>query len=142
MPGGSALPALLPVPLRTLFSQQDAVLRAAMAVWARPLSRWRCLLNTARAVGFARGLRSRGCTARACPELGPLAELPAGNEGVLCRLQAYRHLSVRSCSPPDSAKDGSFPSPESNLPSVQQQQATAETLPDLSAEILDEGKRL
>lgn len=111
-----------------------------MAAWARQVSRWRCLLNTACAVESPRRLRSRSCPARACRELAPLAVLPAGKELVLCRLQAYRQLSVGSCSPPDSAKGGSFSYPESNLPSVQQ--ANVETLPDLNAKILDEGKRI
>ncbi|NWW34356.1 MTEF3 factor, partial [Panurus biarmicus] len=106
-----------------------------MAVWARQVSRWCGLLNTARGVGFPRRLRSRGCTARACREFAALAVLPAG-KAVLCRLQACRQVSAGSCSPPDSAKDGSFSSPESNLPSVQQ--AKAEILPDLNAKILDE----
>ncbi|NXP61529.1 MTEF3 factor, partial [Chloropsis cyanopogon] len=110
-----------------------------MAVWARHVSRWRCLLDAARAVELPRRLRSRGCTARACREFAPVAALPAGKELVLCRLQAYRQVSVGSCSPPDSAKDGSVSSPESNLPSVQQEQAKAEILPDLNAKILDEG---
>ncbi|NXB33187.1 MTEF3 factor, partial [Eulacestoma nigropectus] len=109
-----------------------------MSVWARQVSRWCCLLNTARAVEFTRRLRSRGCTAQACREFAPLAVLPAGKEAVLWRLQACRRVSVGSCSPPDSAKDGSFSSAESNLPSVQQEQAKAETLPDLNAKILDE----
>lgn len=113
-----------------------------MAVWARQVSRWCCLLNAGRAVEFTRRLRSRGCTAQACRESAPLAVLPAGKEVVLWRLQACRHVSVGSCSPPDSAKDGPFSSPESNLPSVQQEQAKAETLPDLNAKILDEGKML
>lgn len=112
-----------------------------MAVWARQVSRWPCLLNTARAVEFPRRLRSRGCPARACRELAPVAVLPAGKEIVLSRLQAYRQLSVGSCSPPDSAKAGSFSS-ESNLPSVPQEQAKVETLPDLNVKILDEGKKL
>lgn len=113
-----------------------------MAVWARQVSRWCCLLNAARAVEFTRRLRSRGCTAQAFRESAPLALLPAGKEVVLWRLQACRHVSVGSCSPPDSAKDRPFSSPESNLPSVQQEQAKAETLPDLNAKILDEGKML
>ncbi|NXR99999.1 MTEF3 factor, partial [Oxylabes madagascariensis] len=106
-----------------------------MAVWARQLSR---LLNTARVVQFPRRLRSRGCTARACRGFAPPAVLPAGKEGVLGTLQPYRQVSAGGCSPPDSAKGGSFPSPESNLPSVQQEQAKAETLPDLNAKILEE----
>ncbi|NXY26337.1 MTEF3 factor, partial [Atrichornis clamosus] len=110
-----------------------------MAVWGRQVSRWCCLLNTARAVEFPRRLRSCGSTAQACREFAPLAVLPAGKEVVLWRLQTWRHVSVGSCCPSDSAKDGSFSSPESNLPSpVKQEEAKSETLPDLSAKILNE----
>ncbi|NXR56659.1 MTEF3 factor, partial [Hippolais icterina] len=109
-----------------------------MAVWARQVSRWCCLLNTARTVEFPRRLRSRGCPARACREFAPQAVLPAGKEVLMCRLQTYRQVSIGSCSPPDNAKGESFSSPESNLPSIQQEQAKAETLPDLNAKILDE----
>lgn len=113
-----------------------------MAVWARQASRWCSLLSTARAGGFPRRLSGRGGTARACRGFAALAVLPAGREPALCRLQAYRQVSAASSSPPDSAKGGPFSSPESNLPSVQQEQAKVETLPDLNAKILDEGKRL
>ncbi|NWI06597.1 MTEF3 factor, partial [Tichodroma muraria] len=109
-----------------------------MAVWVRHVSRWCRLLNTARALELPRRLRSRGCTARPCREFAALAVLPAGKEAVLCGLQAYRRVSVGSCSPPDSAKGGSFSPPENNLPSVQQEQAKVETLPVLNAKILDE----
>lgn len=106
-----------------------------MAMWARQASRWCCLLNTACAVG----LRSGGGPGRACRGFPPVA---AGKERALCRLQAYTQVSAGGCSSPDSAKGGSLSSPESNLPSVQQERAKAETLPDLNAKILDEGKRL
>ncbi|XP_050826415.1 transcription termination factor 3, mitochondrial [Serinus canaria] len=109
-----------------------------MALWARHVSRWGCLLSTARAVALPRRLWGRGCPARAYRGFARLAVLPAGKEEVLCRLQACRQVSAGSCSPPDSAKHGSFSSPESNLPSVQQEQAKPELLPDLNAKILDE----
>ncbi|NWQ62920.1 MTEF3 factor, partial [Neopipo cinnamomea] len=110
-----------------------------MALWARQASRWCCLLNASRAAGFPRRLRSCGSPAQTCHEFAPLALLPAGKDGALWRLQACRHVSVGSCSAPDSAKDGSFSSLESNLPSpVKQEQAEVETLPDLNAEILNE----
>ncbi|XP_032911948.1 transcription termination factor 3, mitochondrial isoform X2 [Catharus ustulatus] len=105
-----------------------------MALWARHVSRWRCLLGTARAE-LPRRLRSG---ARACPGLGPAAVLPAGQDAAPGTLQACRRLAVASCSPPDSAKTGSFSSPQSNLRSVQQGQAKVETLPDLDAKILEE----
>lgn len=138
-----ALPALrarcgsacvIPQPL---FSRQDAVLRWKMALWARQVSRWCYLLKTARAAECP-----GSGPARACRGFAPLALLPSRNLGVLpWGLQAGRHVSGGSCSPPDSAKDGSFSSPESNLPSpVKQEQAKAETLPDLNAKILYEGK--
>ncbi|XP_072780943.1 transcription termination factor 3, mitochondrial isoform X3 [Taeniopygia guttata] len=109
-----------------------------MAVWARPVSRWGCLLSAARAAELPRRLRSGGRPARACRQLARAAALPAGKEIVPGRLPACRRLSVGSRSPPDGAKDGSFSSPESNLPSVQQGQAKPEILPDLNAKILDE----
>ncbi|NXR87605.1 MTEF3 factor, partial [Hypocryptadius cinnamomeus] len=109
-----------------------------MAVWARHVSRWGCLLSTARAAELPRRLRGGGCSARACRGFARLAVLPAGKEIVPCRLQAYRQVSLGSCSPPDSAEDGSGSSPESNLPSVRQEEAKAEILPDLNAKILDE----
>lgn len=113
-----------------------------MAVWARHVSRCGCLLSAARAAELPRRLRSGGRPARACRQLARAAALPAGKEIVLGRLPACRQLSVGSRSPPDSVEDGSFSSPESNLPSVQQGQAKPEILPDLNAKILDEGKRL
>ncbi|XP_063246697.1 transcription termination factor 3, mitochondrial [Prinia subflava] len=109
-----------------------------MAVWARQVCRWGCLLSTARAAEFPGRLSSRGRSARACRELGPAAALPAGKERVLCGLQARRQVSAGTCPPPDSAEGGPRSSPQSNLPSVQQKQAKAETLPDLNAKILDE----
>ncbi|KAM6277470.1 transcription termination factor 3, mitochondrial isoform 1-T2 [Spheniscus humboldti] len=110
-----------------------------MALWARQVSCWRCLLQTARAAEFPRRLGICSSTAQACRGFASLALLPSRNDVFPWRLQAYRHLSAGSCSPPDSAKDGSFSSPESNLPSpVKQEQAKAETLPDLNAKILYE----
>ncbi|NXS39786.1 MTEF3 factor, partial [Balaeniceps rex] len=110
-----------------------------MALWARQVSRWRCLLQTARAAEFPRRLRGRSSTAQACRGFIPLALLPSRNDVLPWRLQAYRRVSVGSCSPPGGAKDGSFSSPESNLPSpVKQKQVKAETLPDLNAKILYE----
>lgn len=123
-------------------SQQDAVLRWKMALGVRQVSRWYCLLRTARAAEFSLRLRSCSVTAPACRACAPLALRPSRNNILLWRLQAYRHVSVGSCSLPDSAKDGSFSSPESNLPSpIEQEQAKAKPLPDLNAEILYEGKR-
>ncbi|XP_009322684.1 PREDICTED: transcription termination factor 3, mitochondrial isoform X2 [Pygoscelis adeliae] len=110
-----------------------------MALWARQVSRWRCLLQTARAAELPRRLRVCSSTAQARPRFASLALLPSRNDVFPWRLQAYRHVSVGSCSLPGSAKDGSFSSPESNLPSpVKQEQAKAETLPDLNAKILYE----
>ncbi|XP_058669530.1 transcription termination factor 3, mitochondrial [Ammospiza nelsoni] len=110
-----------------------------MAVWARHAARWGCLLSTARAAAeLPRRLGVAACPARACPELAGRAVLPAGKEAALCRLRGHRRLSAGSCSPPDSAKDAAFSAPESNLPSVQQEQAKPEILPDLNAKILDE----
>ncbi|XP_072708244.1 transcription termination factor 3, mitochondrial isoform X1 [Ciconia boyciana] len=121
------------------FSQQDTVLRWKMALWARQVSRWCCLLQTARAAEFPRRLRSCSSTVQACRGFAPLPLLPSRNDILPWRFQAYGHVSVGSCSPPDSAKDGSFSSPESNLPSpVKQEQAKAETLPDLNTKILCE----
>ncbi|NXU27761.1 MTEF3 factor, partial [Thalassarche chlororhynchos] len=110
-----------------------------MALWARQVSRWCCLLQTARAAEFPRRLRSCSSSAQACRGFAPLALLPSRNDVLPWRLQPYKRVSVGSCSPPNSAKDGSFSSPESNLPSlVKQEQAKAETLPDLNAKILYE----
>ncbi|NXS68569.1 MTEF3 factor, partial [Pandion haliaetus] len=110
-----------------------------MASWARQVSRWRCLLRTARAAEFPRRLSGCSSTAQGCRGFAPLALLPTRSDVLPWRWQAYRHVCVESCSPPGSAKDGSFSSPESNLPSpVKQEQAKAETLPDLNAKILDE----
>ncbi|NWS50402.1 MTEF3 factor, partial [Probosciger aterrimus] len=110
-----------------------------MALGVRQVSRWCCLLRTARAAAFLRRLRSCSITAQACREFVPLALPPCRNNSLLWRLQAYRHVSVGSCSPPDSANNGSFSSPESNLPSpVEQEQAKAKPLPDLNAKILYE----
>ncbi|KAM9279050.1 transcription termination factor 3, mitochondrial [Cariama cristata] len=110
-----------------------------MALWARQVSlRW-CLLKTARGAEFPGRLGSGSSTAQARREFARLALLPSGNDVLLWRLQAHRHVSVGSCPPPSSAKDGSSSSPESNLPSpIEQKQAKAETLPDLNAEILYE----
>ncbi|XP_050747793.1 transcription termination factor 3, mitochondrial isoform X3 [Gymnogyps californianus] len=119
--------------------QQDAALSWKMALWARQVSRWCCLLQTARAAEFPRRLSGRSSPAQGCRGFAPLALLPSRNDVLPWRLQAYRHVTVGSCSPPGSAKEGSFSSPESNLPSpVKQEQAKAETLPDLNAKILYE----
>lgn len=113
-----------------------------MASWARLAFRWRCLLRTGRAAEGHRGLSGCSSTAQGCRGFAPLALLPSRNDVLPWRLQAYRHACGESCSPPGSAKDGSFSSPESNLPSpVKQEQAKAETLPDLNAKIPYEGKR-
>ncbi|XP_032775704.1 transcription termination factor 3, mitochondrial isoform X4 [Strigops habroptila] len=126
-------------PRRERCEGQDAVLRWKMALGARQVSRWCCLLKTSRAAEFPRRLRSCSITAHACREFAPLALLPSKKNVLLWRLQAYRHVSVLSCSPPDSAKDEFFSSPESNLPSpVEQEQAKAKPLPDLNAKILYE----
>uniref|UniRef100_U3JSW8 Transcription termination factor 3, mitochondrial n=1 Tax=Ficedula albicollis TaxID=59894 RepID=U3JSW8_FICAL len=121
-----------------------------MALWARPVSRWRCLLTAARAdVPRRPGSRGGpwacpGLAAAAVPPAGKPLVLCAGGGGgggkplVLCALQAGRRLAAGSCSPPDSARRASSCSPESNLPSVQQGRAKVETLPDLNAKILDE----
>ncbi|XP_075599782.1 transcription termination factor 3, mitochondrial isoform X2 [Balearica regulorum gibbericeps] len=109
-----------------------------MPLWARQGSRWCGLLKAARAAEFPGSLRDRSSTAQACRGFASLALLPSRNDVLLWRWQGCRHVSVGSCSPPHSAKDGSFSS-ESNLPSpVKQEQAKAETLPDLNAEILYE----
>ncbi|XP_064298425.1 transcription termination factor 3, mitochondrial isoform X2 [Phalacrocorax carbo] len=109
-----------------------------MASWARQLSRWRCLLQTARAADFPRRL-SGSRSAQARRRLAPPALLPSRNDVLPWRSQACRRVSAGSCSPPGGAEDGSFSSPESNLPSpVKQEQPKAETLPNLNAKILYE----
>ncbi|NXT92439.1 MTEF3 factor, partial [Anhinga rufa] len=108
------------------------------APWARQLSRWRCLLQAARAAGLPRGLRSGG-GAPARRGLAPPALLPSGNDVLPRRWQACRRLSAGSCSPAGSAEDGSSSSPESNLPSpVKREHPKAETLPNVNANILYE----
>ncbi|XP_074941554.1 transcription termination factor 3, mitochondrial isoform X2 [Phalacrocorax aristotelis] len=109
-----------------------------MASWARQLSRWRCLLQTARAAEFPRRLSSSR-SAQARRRLAPPTLLPSRNDVLPWRSQACRRVSAGSCSPPGGAEDGSFSSPESNLPSpVKQEQPKAETLPNLNAKILYE----
>ncbi|XP_063183303.1 transcription termination factor 3, mitochondrial isoform X1 [Chroicocephalus ridibundus] len=110
-----------------------------MALWARQASRWCHLLKVACAAEFPGRLRGCSSTAQACHGFAPRALLSSPNDVLLWRLQAYRHVSVGSCSPPDSAKDGSFSSPKSNLPlPVKQEQAKPETLPDLNEKTLYE----
>ncbi|XP_054023422.1 transcription termination factor 3, mitochondrial [Dryobates pubescens] len=107
-----------------------------MALRARQVSRWCCLLQAARPAEFPRRLSGRSGTTQACPEATRLALLPAANAILTWRWQACRHVSVGSCSPAGSAKDGSFSSPQSSLPSpIKQEEAKAETLPELNAEI-------
>ncbi|XP_068789086.1 transcription termination factor 3, mitochondrial isoform X4 [Struthio camelus] len=117
----------------------DAILTRKMALWARQVSRWCCLLKRAHATECSRKL-SRGSNATwTCRVFCPLAVLPSRNDFLLWKLQTYRLSSVGSCSQPDSTKEGSLASPQSNLPSqVNQQQAKAEMLPDLNAEVLYE----
>ncbi|NWX79769.1 MTEF3 factor, partial [Alca torda] len=110
-----------------------------MALWARQASRWCHLLKAACAAEFRGRLRGCSSTAQACHGFSPRALLPSPNDVLPWRLQAYRHVSVGSCSPPDCAKDGSFSSPESNWPlPVKQEQTKPETLPDLNEKTLYE----
>ncbi|NXV75588.1 MTEF3 factor, partial [Atlantisia rogersi] len=109
-----------------------------MALWARHVSRWCCPLQTACAAQSPGRLRGCSSATRACRGSVPLALLPS-RQVLLWGLQACRHAAVGSCAPPGSAQDGSFSYPESNLPSpVKQEQAKAETLPNLHAKILYE----
>ncbi|XP_009948073.1 PREDICTED: transcription termination factor 3, mitochondrial [Leptosomus discolor] len=110
-----------------------------MALRARQVSRWCCLLRTARAAEFPRRLSGRSSTAQACRGFVPRAPLPSRNDVFPWRLQSYRQVSAGSCYPPSSAKDGCFSSPESNLPSpVKQEQAKAEILPDANAKACED----
>ncbi|KAM6318644.1 transcription termination factor 3, mitochondrial [Aegotheles albertisi] len=106
-----------------------------MALWARQISRWRCLLPAARAAGSPRAPPG---TVPACRGLAPRALLPAGNEALPGGWQARRHGAAGSCPPPGSAKEEFFPSPVSNLPAVKRERAAAETVPVPSAETLCE----
>ncbi|XP_064010798.1 transcription termination factor 3, mitochondrial isoform X2 [Pogoniulus pusillus] len=106
-----------------------------MALRARQVSRWCCLLQAARAAGFPRRLKGRSSTTQACPEPARLAPLPARSAVLTWRWLACRHVSVGSCSPTGSSEDGAS-SPQNSLPSpVKREEAKVETLPNLNAEV-------
>jgi len=102
-----------------------------MAVWARQVARCGWL----RAAGLL-GLRSRSGAARACCGAAPLPALLSGH-----RLPPWRLRVSVDCAQPSRAK-GEACAPRSSLPvAVKQEQAAPETVSDLSAAKLYEGKR-
>lgn len=102
-----------------------------MAVWARQVARCGWL----RAAGLL-GLRSRSGAARACCGAAPLPALLSGH-----RLPPWRLRVSVDYAQPSRAK-GEACAPRSSLPvAVKQEQAAPETVSDLSAAKLYEGKR-